>query len=120
MRNAAVILFFLLIPVLLPAANKDEAFSYQVYSVTTAQGLSDNNVLCALKDRYGFMWFGTANGITLYDGNSTQVYRNVLKDNGLQGNNYFPTVFAQGDDMWFGSGVGIVVYNRHTGLFSRF
>ena len=120
MRNAAVILFFLLIPVLLPAANKDEAYSGRVYSVTTAQGLSDNNVLCALKDRYGFMWFGTANGITLYDGNSTQVYRNVLKNNGLQGNNYFPTVFAQGDDMWFGSGVGIVVYNRHTGLFSRF
>ena len=120
MRPAAIILLFLLIPALLPAFNKDEAFNDRVYSVTSSQGLSDNNVLCALKDRYGFMWFGTANGITLYDGSTTQVYRNVLRNNTLHGNNNFPVVFPLGDNIWFGSGVGIVVYNRHTGLFSRF
>lgn len=30
---------------------------------TTADGLSDNMVFCALQDKHGFMWFGTRDGL---------------------------------------------------------
>ena len=30
-------------------------------------GLSSNNVKCIFKDSMGFMWFGTDNGIDIYD-----------------------------------------------------
>ena len=35
---------------------------------TTADGLVDNNVLCATTQGNGVMWFGTQNGISKFDG----------------------------------------------------
>lgn len=35
---------------------------------TTADGLVDNNVLCATSQGSGVMWFGTQNGISKFDG----------------------------------------------------
>ena len=35
---------------------------------TTDEGLPSNNVMCALKDRDGFMWFGTWYGLCRFDG----------------------------------------------------
>ncbi|HEY8894612.1 MAG TPA: two-component regulator propeller domain-containing protein, partial [Niastella sp.] len=31
-------------------------------------GLSQSNVTCILQDSRGFMWFGTRDGINMYDG----------------------------------------------------
>ena len=44
-----------------------------------ADGLSDNNVLCGLRDRYGFMWLGTNNGLNCFDGIQNTIYRNYTK-----------------------------------------
>ena len=38
-------------------------------------GLSNNNVKTILKDREGFLWIGTANGLNRYDGYSFKVYQ---------------------------------------------
>ena len=46
---------------------------------TTAEGLPSNNVLCALKDRDGFMWFGTWYGLCRFDGSKFQSYNRPLK-----------------------------------------
>ncbi|RYF87348.1 MAG: hypothetical protein EON98_00770 [Chitinophagaceae bacterium] len=44
----------------------------QVYvkarSLTLEQGLSDNRVTCFYQDKAGFMWIGTRNGLSRYDG----------------------------------------------------
>ncbi len=44
-------------------------------NLTEANGLSDNRVTCFFKDRAGFMWIGTENGLNRYDGHSFIVYR---------------------------------------------
>ncbi len=44
-------------------------------NLTEANGLSDNRVTCFFKDRTGFMWIGTENGLNRYDGHSFIVYR---------------------------------------------
>ncbi|GAB2531857.1 ligand-binding sensor domain-containing protein [Spirosoma aerophilum] len=44
--------------------------------LTTNQGLSQNNVTCILRDRKGFMWFGTRDGLNKFDGYNYTVYRN--------------------------------------------
>ena len=38
--------------------------------LTTNDGLSQDNVVAIVQDRRGFMWFGTAEGLNRYDGNS--------------------------------------------------
>ncbi len=51
------------------------AQSFHFEKLTEFHGLSDNRVTCFLKDRAGFMWIGTENGLNRYDGFTFQVYR---------------------------------------------
>ena len=41
---------------------------------TTAEGLPSNNVQCCLKDRDGFLWFGTWYGLCRFDGDQFTTY----------------------------------------------
>lgn len=43
--------------------------------ITTQNGLSNNDVNCILKDQTGFMWFGTNDGLTRYDGYQLKNFR---------------------------------------------
>ncbi len=38
-------------------------------------GLSNNQVKCFLRDRYGFLWVGTRDGLNRYNGYSFEIYR---------------------------------------------
>ena len=42
--------------------------AYVLNSYTVEDGLSHNTVWCALQDSYGFIWFGTSNGLNCFDG----------------------------------------------------
>lgn len=50
-----------------------------VERLTTSNGLADNSVRCVYQDNHGFLWFGTVNGLSRYDGNS---FINYLPENG--------------------------------------
>ncbi len=43
-----------------------------VHLLTMQDGLGDNKVNCIYKDKNGFMWFGTDNGLSCYDGSSVK------------------------------------------------
>lgn len=43
-------------------------FEKDIRVLTMQEGLADNTVSCIHKDRDGFMWFGTNNGLSRYDG----------------------------------------------------
>lgn len=51
----------------------------QVYSkariLTIENGLSDNRVNCVYKDRSGYIWIGTRNGLNRYDGHAFRIFR---------------------------------------------
>ncbi|RZK68990.1 MAG: hypothetical protein EOO85_23190, partial [Pedobacter sp.] len=42
---------------------------------STEDGLSHDGVLCITRDKEGFMWFGTWDGINRFDGNSFITYK---------------------------------------------
>ncbi len=44
-------------------------------NITTAQGLSDNRITCFYKDKTGFFWIGTNNGLNQYNGHAFTVYK---------------------------------------------
>ena len=54
---------------LLPASAQHRATVISQH-YTTAEGLPSNNVMCALKDRDGFLWFGTWYGLCRFDGDN--------------------------------------------------
>ena len=53
------------------AANR-KSFNYYFSHISSADGLSESQVKVILQDSYGFMWFGTKNGLNRYDGTSIQ------------------------------------------------
>jgi len=50
-------------------------YGYLFEHLSTEQGLSHGSVSGMLRDRYGFMWFATWDGINRYDGHSFSVYK---------------------------------------------
>jgi signal transduction histidine kinase/ligand-binding sensor domain-containing protein/CheY-like chemotaxis protein/AraC-like DNA-binding protein len=83
------------------------------------QGLSNNAVRCIYKDQKGFMWFGTYDGLTRYDGHNCKVFRNKFGDSSSLVNNW---IYAIGEDagnnLWIGTRQGLSIYNSFSGSFS--
>jgi hypothetical protein len=48
--------------------------------LTAEDGLSSNQTWNLAQDKHGFMWFGTADGLSRYDGASIKVYRHDPDD----------------------------------------
>lgn len=60
-------LFILTIMMVLPARSATILDSRRI---TSNEGLPSNTVRCMYEDSQGFLWFGTTNGLSRYDGNS--------------------------------------------------
>ena len=88
------------------------AAPYSFKSYMTVDGLSDNRVLCALQDSYGFMWIGTANGLNCFDGRRNVVYRNMVGGGMAFENNMITSLFEHDGDIWLGGDFGLYVYHR--------
>src|SRR5688500_13670305 len=55
--------------------------------LTVKDGLAQNTVSSIVKDKYGFMWFGTWNGLCRYDGYNFKVYSTIPGDSTSIANN---------------------------------
>ena len=49
-------------------------------NISIDSGLSDNLVLAIEKDKYGFVWIGTSEGLNRYDGYRFDIYKNYPDD----------------------------------------
>ncbi|MEO6048300.1 MAG: two-component regulator propeller domain-containing protein [Candidatus Kapaibacterium sp.] len=82
--------------------------------ITSEQGLSDNYVLCAMQDRYGFMWFGTRDGLNKFDGYHFTIYRHDPADTTSLSDGSVNTIFEdRGGNLWIGThGRGLNLFDR--------
>lgn len=74
MTTRILILFVFTSILLLPPCAQAQVH-YKAKTLTARNGLSDNRVTCLHKDRKGFMWMGTKNGLNRYDGHTFRVFR---------------------------------------------
>ena len=96
--------------------------AYLLNSYTVEDGLSHNTVWCALQDSYGFIWFGTSNGLNCFDGRNNVVYRvSSQGDANSLGNNFVHSLFEDKEGrIWVGTNCGIYIYDRTRDAFSFF
>jgi signal transduction histidine kinase/ligand-binding sensor domain-containing protein/CheY-like chemotaxis protein/AraC-like DNA-binding protein len=81
---------------------------------STEQGLSHQAVTCMLKDREGFMWFGTWDGINRFDGHSFQSFKSLPGDQSRLGNGRVDQIVEdQSDHLW------IEAYDRQIYRFDK-
>ena len=102
-------------------ANQSFAQSFYFKKYQVENGLSHNTVWCVLQDSYGFMWFGTNDGLNLFDGKKFKIFRNDYQDKFSLGNNSVQTLFEDNNrNIWVGTNQGIYIYNRLNGEFKPF
>lgn len=83
--------------------------SYNFFSVSLEQGLSDVRAQAIVQDRYGYLWFGTANGLNRYDGNRMTVYLKGRK--GLKSNVILALYRRRNGELWVGTAAGALRYD---------
>ena len=72
-------LFFILAGIVdIPLSSQE--VRYRSDLITRENGLSNSSVSCILKDKYGFLWFGTWNGLNRYDGYEMKVFLSDVGD----------------------------------------
>lgn len=81
--------------------------SQEAYKInfTTADGLPSNEVYCAYQDTSGYMWFGTENGVTRFDG---YTFENFGIKNGLDKLEVNQILPDRNGNVWFSSFFGKV------------
>ena len=91
-------------------------------SLTSRDGLLSNSVNAILKDRYGFMWFATDDGLNKFDGANFTVYRHISGDStSLQANEILALHEDGLGNLWVGtSGGAVSLYDRKKDKFLHF
>ena len=85
-------------------------------------GLQGNTVNCMAEDQYGFVWFGTVNGLTRYDGRDFVRYQHNPLDTNSLINDYVESILIDRNGvLWIGSlGKGITKFDPTKNSFKRF
>ncbi len=66
-------------------------------NTTEKNGLSDNNIQCFIKDKTGYLWIGTANGLNRFDGTAFKIYKPAAEKKNYLSNG-FVTAVKQDDE----------------------
>lgn len=124
MRSISI---FLLIIITLSAqpiiaqVNNSSAGKLKFEALTINEGLSQGMIICMTQDRYGFMWFGTKDGLNRYDGYHFKVFRNNQGDSCSLSANYISSIYEDKQGrLWIGTVNGLNLFDREKENFTRF
>ena len=95
-----------------------ENFVFENLSIP--QGLSNPTINTIIEDKYGFLWLGTDDGLSRYDGYEFKVYKNNPSDStSLPGNTIYAICEDNNGDLWIGGNNVLVKYDRKNDNFIR-
>tara|TARA_R110000868_G_scaffold79514_3_gene226254 strand:+ start:4341 stop:8486 length:4146 start_codon:yes stop_codon:yes gene_type:complete len=84
--------------------------SQKIDRFTNKEGFNQNTIHAIEQDKYGFLWFGTPNGLIKYDGYEFESYSSESNANSIS-NNYINYLFNDLNDvLWIGTNTSLNVY----------
>lgn len=86
------------------------------------EGLSSSYIVCIIQDKKGFIWLGTQDGLTRYDGYKFTTYKNDPANRNTISNNFITDIAEDKDGLfWIGTwGGGLNVFNPATEQFTSY
>lgn len=118
LRQALMILGFVLLlqPLQMRAALQNIEFS----SLNNRDGLSNSQVNAILKDKTGYVWFGTQSGLNRFDGFRMKTFLYSATNQTSLANNYVDELQEDNEGkIWVHTSVGYCVYDPTTEQFDR-
>ena len=89
-------------------ANAQEQIVFRNYSV--ADGLRSNTVWCISQDDQGYMWFGTKNGLSRFNGYQFKSYHFDKQDQQSLSDNFIHSIHKfDSETYWLGTETGISI-----------
>src|SRR5690606_5624489 len=84
---------------------------FKNYSVS--EGLLHKTVYCITMDSDGFIWIGTSNGLSRFDGNSFYNFtHNTTNKHSLQGTSIHKIIEGIDGKLWISTEKGIEIFNK--------
>ena len=117
MKHIQLLIILLLFPLYTQALEVSNTELYFT-KVTGQNYISQSNVKAIIQDSYGFMWFGTRNGLNRYDGYTFREF--AVDDKVLQCSNHNVSALHEDDNhyLWVGTDKGVYIYNPEYESFS--
>ncbi|MCJ7802559.1 MAG: hypothetical protein MUP82_09425, partial [Candidatus Marinimicrobia bacterium] len=98
------------------ALHAQENFVFENFSIP--QGLSNPTINCICEDKYGFLWLGTNDGLSRYDGYEFKVYKNNPSDStSLPGNTINTISEDNNGNLWIGGSNVLAKYDSKNDNF---
>lgn len=95
--------------------------NYQFTAISSKDGLSSNTVNAILKDRHGFVWFATEDGLTKFDGLNYTVYRHNAKDSTSLWSNEVTSLHEDAKGrLWVGTTGSLHLFDRQKNRFRHY
>jgi len=99
-----------------------DSHNFHFENIDISHGLSQNSVMTIAKDRKGFMWLGTEDGLNRYDGVTFKQFRHdPLDQNTLNSSSIYSSLVDKSGNLWIGTyGSGLNLYIDSTESFRRY
>ncbi|HZV42958.1 MAG TPA: two-component regulator propeller domain-containing protein, partial [Saprospiraceae bacterium] len=110
MRHLPAFLLLLLARLSILAQPSNASFLHY----TTDQGLSNDHVRFIAKDKLGFLWVGTVNGLNRFDGRTFKIFRHNPKDpNSIPNDNITGITASPDGSLWIATSGGLCKIDPH-------
>ena len=119
-HSLLVVLLLVLLAPLMPARAERLYDDYFFKFVTKSDGLAASQVNAICKDSHGYMWFGTSNGLSRFDGYHIINFYSDYTSNSALPDGYIESIQEDKDGMlWIGTSSGYVVFDPVRETFDR-
>jgi ligand-binding sensor domain-containing protein len=117
MWRSFLFLFLFIVPFY--ALSQNSPFEFN--KISNTNGLSNNSINCIFQDSYGFIWFGTLNGLNRFDGNDFLVFHNDTRNKASISNDIITSIQEDKNKrLWIGTASGLNIYDPTTEKFQNY
>lgn len=94
-------------------------FHFRHYNIEN--GVSSNCITSIIQDQKGYIWMGTENGLSRFDGTQFSFYRKTDPSYPNFNSSFINTICeANASELWLGTEHGIYIYNQVQNKFIKF
>lgn len=93
----------------------------QFKKISVGDGLTQNTITALFQDRLGYLWIGTQDGLSLYNGSSFRHFKNNPSDSTTLSDNFIIDIYQDANEqIWIATRNGLNLFDKKTFQFRRF